>query len=307
MSSIFPSNNPLVVQTDDEEVTEGQGQGSVFPGSSGVNVGRGDAQEIEFQDTANVGLTLGVDFTVTPLINGSERVTATVDASSVPGGGSVLPDEHISVSFSPSSVESGSSGSTTVTGTISVNSPYTFRGTGDENNGIAGGDTLEVLDGGFTKQTINHTLTSNTFTFVVSQAEKASPQTYTIIAGDVFATYDNKFYSTALSTTWHVVTPPPHYFSQIATSVPTNNAAMTDEGDFRNGVTVGLDATTGGTGMAYVALPTRSAGYTFKSGELFLSSTAITTGYSQTGYTLYRMDDFINGTAGTLNVTITET
>ena len=275
------------------------------------------ATGMAWEDMTDVSFTLTVEDEGTALTTGATRLNFTgagVTASgtnqektiNIPGGGGTsLPSEHASLGLTITTTEQiTTSNNLTITGTITVNSPYTFAGTGST-NGTGGTETLASSNTTAFPITNKDSVTDNTFTIVVPAAQRATVQSGTITA-TVFATLNSITYHQTVSETIRIVAPIPHYYTSVATSVPANNAAMTDSGNFASGVRHTFTATAGGTGLAYVALPTRTNGYTFKSGELFLTTTTISTGYSQTGYTLYRMDDFVNGTAGTLIVTIEE-
>lgn len=294
--SLSINDNTVDASALDVSGNGGSGQHLVSAGDGGFNWVNAPVENT-FNDTANNGTTLGVDFT-----NSSGTITATVDASGISGGGSSIPAERARLSLNHTTFEQNSAGNTVVTATISVDSPYTFAGTGSL-NGTAGNDTVSVVDGDGNAITIsNRTLTSSTFSFTVSATEKQSLQTIRATA-TAYATYNGSTHSQGVSADIRILA---GWFSGLRTSVPSNNDDLTDNGVFGNNETVTFTATSGGTAVAYIALPTRTGGYTFKSGELFLNSTTITTGYTQSGYTLYRIDDFINGSAGTLIVTVAE-
>ena len=86
------------------------------------------------------------------------------------------------------------------------------------------------------------------------------------------------------------------WFTALATSVPANNAAMTDRGIYRSGVTNRFN----GAGDMYIALPTNT--YIFRTGLSFISATAVTSGYTQTGYTLYDLGTLVSGEDLTVEV-----
>ena len=242
-----------------------------------------DANVLAFNDTANSGTTLGVDFTEV-----GTTITATVDASSISGGSSI-PPESARLSLNHTSFQQNASGDTTVTGTLTVNSPYSFAGTGSL-AGTGGNETISVVDGDGNAITFTHSnLTDTTFTFTVTATEKQTVQTIRAHA-NVFATYNSTVHSAAVSATIRIVAPIPDWFSELDTTAPTNNAGMTNRGDFTSGVRQSFAALAGMSRNLYISLPTRSAGYTFKSGELFLNNTTIT--WTQAGYTLYQITDF---------------
>ena len=88
------------------------------------------------------------------------------------------------------------------------------------------------------------------------------------------------------------------WFTGTSTSIPANNAALMDQGVFDTGDSVTLT----GPGDAYIALPTRSAGYIFRSGVGILRSTTVSTTYSQGGYTLYDLGTLNSGETLTVEV-----
>ena len=91
------------------------------------------------------------------------------------------------------------------------------------------------------------------------------------------------------------------WFTATSTTVPANNAAMTDRGIYRSGVSNTFTGAASNPAM-YIALPTRAAGYSFRSGLAFVTATVITAGYTQAGYTLYSLGTI--GTGETLNVEV---
>ena len=90
------------------------------------------------------------------------------------------------------------------------------------------------------------------------------------------------------------------WFTDVDSSVPANNAAMTDSGIYRSGVSRN---TFTGPGTVYIALPTGSMGYLFQTRSGFeISSTVVTGGYSQSGYTLYSLGVLDSGESLTVEV-----
>ena len=94
------------------------------------------------------------------------------------------------------------------------------------------------------------------------------------------------------------------YYTDMTLTQPTTTSGMTNEGNYTSGASHTF--TTDGTGrLSYIALPTRSAGYTFKSGALFFDSTDL--GVISTNYTLYNIPDIDDSQVGkTLTLVITE-
>ena len=227
--------------------------------------------------------------------------------ASMPGGGG-LPTEHASISLNPAGPREIANTAFDVTGTIAVTSPFTYAGTGSDAAGTGGTDTIRVTDGdGNSISVTKASISGTSFTFTVSATEANTAQTIHAFA-TVSATYNGTTYKQQVITPLRLISAVPHYYVAQLTSEPANNAAMTDALNFTSGVmrTFTLTATGGRTG--YIALPTRSAGYTFRTGIYYLTAVEQTGTYSQTGYTLYSLADLSDGAgkAGTVIVTITE-
>ena len=91
------------------------------------------------------------------------------------------------------------------------------------------------------------------------------------------------------------------WFQALSTTVPANNAAMTSAGIYNSGVTHEFIGTAADPSI-YIALPTRTGGYDFRSGTFFVNATEITTGYTQSGYTLYALGTLGSGETITVEV-----
>ena len=96
------------------------------------------------------------------------------------------------------------------------------------------------------------------------------------------------------------------WYAGVLADTPEDISELTSAGIYSSPETFTYTTTDTVTDVAYAALPTRATGYTFQSGVLFLDAVALT-GTFTTGYTLYQINDVINGVEGrTLIVNITE-
>ena len=98
-----------------------------------------------------------------------------------------------------------------------------------------------------------------------------------------------------------------NYYQAITATEPTNVSSMTDNGVYVSpeNVTITSEQAADNSKKAYIALPTRSAGYTFRIG-LFSASTLTSTVIGE--YTLYKVNDndFDNSLPNATIITVTE-
>ena len=206
-----------------------------------------------------------------------------------PAGGGVTPPtptEHFGFRLSPTSITMSSSGTTTVTATITVSSPFTFQGF-TATNVIGPGGSLPTSPESST--------TANTFTFEVPNN---TPGVYTVSCRVESNDADgNSLPTHTVSASLHVNAA---WFSDVATSAPASTAAMTNHGAYRSGVRTGL-LTGIENGNIYIALPSNVSNPTFRSGIVFISHTVETQTFD-TSFTLYNLGSLASGT---LNVEVT--
>lgn len=211
----------------------------------------------------------------------------------IPGGGTpVVPvDQHpLKVSLNPNEIVYAVSGTQTVTATVTVDSGFT----------ISSGSTSGTAYN-YANQPVTVTKVSDTsFTFVVDRTEFGT-WSFTVRGTVVRSSDDSEFEHSAHAN----VNVDRKWYSSITASVPANVSSMTDNGLLNGSETITYTADGEADKRLYLALPTRSGGYTLTSGNLFLSSTNV--GVINTVYTLYRVDDFDNSQNGsTLIVTVAE-
>ena len=220
-------------------------------------------------------------------VNTKGIITAITEGSG--GGGSGLPSEAASITLTSGTTEIAAGGSAAINfaGTISVNSPYTYVGTGN-NSGNSGTDTLHVA--GASAVVVTHTggVTGTGFSFSLSTAQIATPGTWYIRA-TVFATHGGITYSVPLSFRINVYA---QWYTDRDTTQPSTIGDMTGQGGFSSGERVTMTRVAGTNSRFYVALPTRAGGYTFHLGFLYADVDTITSGFTTSGYTLYRMNDY---------------
>ena len=185
--------------------------------------------------TLNFGSNLDVTVTGT----GAAQV-ATINSAG--GGTNPIPQERFNISLSPSSLVQGS-GATTVTATVSVNSPFVL--TGFNSVGVHSASSTATpnpaMRTGLTGQ-------SSTFDFsidpTVAETWNISAQLTSTDAMGV--AQPNHTVSRSL----HVNSP---WYADALTSAPTAISDLTSRGVYNSGVSYTFPAVSGGT--AYIALP----------------------------------------------------
>ena len=207
-------------------------------------------------------------------------------------GGNNIPTERARVTLSPSSLNFPISAATTITATFAVDSPFTF----DSVSNV----TATVVSGSATLGTISGTGATRTFT-VNSVTAAATVR----VTGIVTATYDSQTHMQTVHQDLVIGAAADTWYTAQTTTQPTALSNFTSQGDYTSPEEVTVTTTVAGGRQFYVLLPTRTNGYTIKSGELFLSTTAITQTF-QTGYSMIRIDDASDGFAGTLTINIAE-
>ena len=256
---------------------------SVIDGSIGTN---------QLQDTTVTAATY-TNATVTVDTDG--RITSASSGVSG-GGGHQIPSEHASMTLSVSERAQGSP-EVTVTGTLTVDSRYTFVGTGDS-GGSGGNESVHVRDGdGNAISVTKSSLTANTFSFTLTATEQQTAQTITAYA-NITATYSGTAYSAQVSDNIVIY---PAWYTEQTTSVPTTLGSATNRGRLNNPETLTFTKSAGNT--VYVLLPTVSGRtYVFRSGLVFLSTTA--RGTIGTTHTVYSLDDFPAASSGSITIEI---
>ena len=210
--------------------------------------------------------------------------------SSAGGSTPPTPTEHFTFSLSPSSTLETGVGTTLVTATMGVTGPG-FNYSGYTNARVIGpsGDlSVSAVSG-----------TGTTFTASVS----------TIVAGSYRFTADIRSTGSGVILPNHTVsatfTVAPAWRRLQADAQPAAFPQLGDEAPWTGSDTLTLTKTTNNSNI-YFALPTRDAGYTFKSGVLFLSQVLL--GTIGSDHTLYTIPDFNGAAMGTtLTIDITET
>lgn len=237
-------------------------------------------------------------------IDAQGRVITATNGSG--GGGShTLPSEHGNIRLSATGVgtnvatmevEQGRATDLPVTGSLSVDSPYTFVGTG-ETNGNLGDDTLRVV--GASSVSVTHTpVTATSFSFTLTSTQLASAGTWEVRAS-IGATYQNVNYNASALAQVVVY---PAWYANAASSQPTAVSGMTTQHRFTSGERLTMTKTSGTE--YYVALPNTITSPQFHLGQLFASVTNL--GTISTDWRLYRIDDYTRlATGDDLILTIT--
>ena len=214
-------------------------------------------------------------------------------SATIPTGGGPNPpvdQSPLNLGVQPNEVTYAGSGTTTVTATLTVDSGFSLN---------AGTTSVSASD------TSNHPITvtrvsDTSFTFPVQRSEVGS--IHVAASGTVTQSSDDSESTHTVTTTIHVDRP---WYSSISATQPSNVSSMTDNGVLANDEETTYTTTGNASAHLYIALVTRSGGYEFKSGELYLTATNV--GTVSSAWTLYRIDDFDNTSTGdTLSISIVE-
>ena len=276
----------LVYDTDLDQVFVGDGStaGGVLIAGSGGGIS-GIIVDDEGAPLATAATTLNfVGNGVMASGTGTEK-TIRIDG----GGVNPLPTERFSISFSPSSLVQGAA-STTVTATVSVNSPFVLTGFNQTEVHSATGtvQTTPQANSGLTGQ-------STTFTFDINPT-----------AAEVWTISARLFTENASGVAQpdHVIQGQLHvnanWYADARTSAPTALTDLTSRGVYRDGVEYTFPVLSGGIG--YIALPNSVSNPTFMSGALFI--VPMTTAALGSDYTLYTFSTNDYDGTGTLTVEV---
>lgn len=216
--------------------------------------------------------------------------TLDVDLSALGGGGTpVTPTEHFSFSVSPLHVTEASGSTTDITVTMGV-SGTGFTYTGYRNATVYGPAALTTA--------ISATSgTGTSFTFSISDG---TPGSYRVTAQ--ILSNDSGGNTLPAHSANSTITVAPNWLtaSRLVAPPALTSTGVTDRGAFVAPEV--MTFTKVNNENLFFLLPTRSSGYIFKSGLLFLPETEVSTIGDHTVYTL---DDFNNSATGsTLTITI---
>ena len=255
---------------------------SSLAGGSGVAVQDNTVAE----GSAIATLNFGTNLDVTVSGSGASQI-ATINGMG--GGPNPIPQERFNISLSPSSLVQGSS-TTTVTATVSVNSPFVLTGfnSAQAHSASTSATVSPTSRAGLTGQ-------SSTFTFDVNPT---TAETWN--ASAVLTSQDSSGVAQpnhTVSATLHVNAP---WYADALTTAPASVSAMTSRGVYRSGVSYTFPALA--NGRAYIALPSSVSNPVFRSGFPFLTATSSPLG---SGFNLYTLsiDDYDG--SGTLTVEVT--
>ena len=207
------------------------------------------------------------------------------------GGGPTPPSDQsqLRVSATPATIVFGT-GTTNCSATLTETTGFSIKSgtatlsvTDPQNNAV---DVTKVSDSEFT-----FTLANNLRGTAHVSAE----------ATLVRATDDSEFIHSASDT----IEIDQRWYSSIRQSNPSDISVMDNLGVWTGSANRQFNTTGVAANSLFIALPTRTGGYTFKSGELFLNNTSV--GTINTSWTVYRIDDFDNSQTGAnLTINITE-
>ena len=250
----------------------------------------GLARDSELPVVNDPAVTFRINGSDVGVISMNQANTEVVDFGTIGGGGggNPIPSERFNISLNPSELTQGS-GSTTVTATVSVNSPFVLTGFNrtEVHSASSSVPTMPESNSGLTGQ-------SATFSFVINPtvAETWNVSAQLFSENSSGTAQPNHTVSRQL----HVNVP---WYADALTSAPTALSQLTNRGVYRSGVSYTFPALTNGRG--YFALP-NGITPTFMTGSLFLTATSTPIGSTHTLYTLSTND--YDGT-GTLTVEVT--
>ena len=266
-----------------------------------VTTGKIAAGAVETTDLANAAVT-GAKIANTTVANGNlvhdsiviNGITAELGGNiRIPTGtGPTPPTDQGKLTLSPSPTEIvfATTGTTNCIATVGVTSGYTIK---------ANSTSVSVTDANNNAAVVVRQ-DDTEFTFSLPNNERG--EAHLVVEGTVVRSSDDSEFVHSASAIIYI---DQRWYASINANQPTDISQMTQQGVWQGSGTEVFTSTGVAASHAYIALPTRSGGYTFKSGELFLNNTSL--GALNTSWTLYRIDDFINsGTGQTLTVRITE-
>ena len=265
--------------------------------TAGTNMVGGGSFTLNGFDT-DITIGMGTDNIVNAAVNGTTLTLTKNDGTTLDftgGGGTPLPNPNLSLSLNHTEFPLTMTGSTTrtITATLTPNAGFT-----------ASAQNVSATDQSGSAITV--TGSGNTWTFTINintpgQIRVAAHATLTRTSDSMVFTNQNAHGQT--------IDVDEEWYGGLLTAAPTDLAnfpAGSNLGVYTNNDSHEFTADGSADHQLYLALPTRTGGYTFKSGELFLSR--VDTGLViDSFWTWYRIRDFDNThNGGTMTITVEE-
>ena len=249
--------------------------------------------EISIGDTDVTNAMLAGDIAIGKLDTDGTLVTINTVAMN-PGGSYTITAQpapvfpsHLSGNLAPALVEVGT-GTQQMDLTLSVPTGYTIRMATVSITDTAGHPlSVTTIDSEHYRATAPKTSQGSIGATWVATVRRNSDDSEVILRGST---------SSSIRYGW---------YSAFTTTKPTARSGMTDNGVWHSGDHCDNVAPAGASKRVWIALPTRSAGYTFRSGIAFLDFTA--DGVFDTNWTIYYTDEFTHFATGEeVTITVTE-
>ena len=282
----IPGASPFALTVEDEGSDTGADATILnFTGDGVTATGSGSTKTINIPSFSltveDEGTDTGSDANILDFRGAGVTVTGTgaQKTITIPGGGGgtpVNPPAHAIVTVNQNFTEIASGTPGTLMFLVSVSSSdtnqdtFTFSSITNATSGIA----VPTISG----NNVSVAIPSNQ---AVGTYETAFDVNYVDGNGNMFTNHIRR--NVVVSASW---------FTDLATTVPANNAAMDARGAFQSGDSFRFVGTASNPRI-YIALPTGS--YEFRTGLAFIDATQITAGYTQAGYELYELGTIGSG------------